>query len=164
MNFNQYKCKTCAYLGTTNTGSDACVLYKKIIDKDKDFCSTHEKAQDHITCQICKRSLNASNIIIYQGEDYELYLCDSCAARMGTCATCNYQNECGFRNDHSEPQVINQTVQNGFMTMQTQVKNPHLIEKHCISCRCSYGGKGNCIRDDNEVSCPNWQIVPELRQ
>ena len=66
-------------------------------------------------------------------------------------------NECGFRTDHTMPAYVTQNVRKGFMTMQTQVKNPNLVEKHCTTCRCSIDDRGTCGKENNAGSdCPHW--------
>ena len=66
--------------------------------------------------------------------------------------------------DRSEPQVVMRTVRQGMMTMQTQVKNPNLVRKHCLNCVCSYGTQGDCCADQNGEGCKNWQAIQELLQ
>lgn len=159
MNIKRYYCSSCANKGTAQNGSPACILYQKIIDPTKDFCSQHTPINNTVKCDVCNLSIYpASQFNIWLINDKDYYVCPNCNKYIGTCNSCAYTSECDFRNDHSEPQIINQTVQQGFMTVQTQVKNPKLVEKHCISCRCSIDNKGTCLKNDNAAVCPNWVI------
>jgi len=46
--------------------------------------------------------------------------------------------------------------------MTTQVRNPKLVEKHCISCRCSYGTDGDCCRTNQQADCGSYIIHSSL--
>ena len=160
INTNRYSCRDCVHRGTSQNGSSACVLHQKLIDIEKDFCSSHAINNQTAICRICQKP---QVDFIYQFEDKILLLCADCQKHMGTCATCDHMNQCGFKNDHSEPQVVMQTIQQGFATMQVQVKNPRLIQKHCPTCHCSYDNE-NCQQDENGVNCSSWLPLPELLQ
>ena len=107
---------------------------------------------------MCGKSVPISSLIIWINKDETINtaICQNCYNNIGNCATCTYNEVCNFETDHSEPHYVMQTVQQGFMTMQKQVKNPHLVEKHCISCRCSTDGKGTCMREENGTNCGCW--------
>ena len=79
---------------------------------------------------------------------------------------CIKNNECAFANDHSEPQMVMKTARQGGMIMQTQVKNPNLIKKHCLNCDCAYimDGEPLCLKDSPEFSCQNWKLQKTLLQ
>lgn len=159
-----FLCKTCAYRGTAQNGSPACSLHKKIVNPDIDFCSDHLNAAYAIPCQICQKNVKPSDLLIYQFGNSNLCICAQCAEHIGTCTTCINQNHCSFQTDRSEPHVVMRTVRQGMMTMQTQVKNPNLVQKHCMNCQCSYGQERDCLKDENGGNCANWQIIPELLQ
>ena len=155
---NAFFCKTCAHKGTAQNGSPACALHKKIINPDEDFCSDHIDPKDSINCEWCGQPTPPDEIKIWIIDDKHKFLCPHCSQMVNTCQTCAYGNDCGFANDHSMPQIVNQTVRQGGMIMQTQVKNPKLIEKHCLSCRCSCDDKGTCLRDENGANCGHWLV------
>jgi hypothetical protein len=113
-----------------------------------------------INCDLCHTPTKSNELScwITARDDTEYIVCGNCLKIIGSCATCYYQNICGFKSDHSEPQIVMKTVQQGMMRMQTQVKNPNLIEKHCVNCRCSYDTQGSCQKDDNGVNCVNWKM------
>ena len=120
-----------------------------------------------ITCPICGKVVPQKFIIIYDYDDKNAIACDSCAQHMGTCTTCQYGSQCGFTNDHSEPQIVNKTIQRGPMRMQTQIKNPNLVNKHCVKCRCGFDdGTPNidpvCLKDENGINCNHYSILPQL--
>jgi hypothetical protein len=152
-------CKTCEERGVTQDNSPACRKFKvPIEDIEKCGCTWHNTTGQKYQCDLCKQLY--SSLIIYQTEDRELYLCENCYNNLNTCRTCRHATECGFTNDRSAPQYINQTTNNGFMRVQQQVKNPTLVERHCLSCRCSIDDKGTCCREiDAGVSCGHWMLL-----
>ena len=152
-------CKTCELRGAAQDGSPACIKFKVLIDNiEERGCAWHRTQGSSYKCELCGQA--AQNIIIYQTDERELALCSNCYDALGTCNTCFYANDCGFRNDHSEPAFVNQVTQQGFMRMQTQVKNPNLVEKHCVNCRCSMDNKGTCCKEDNNGTlCGHWMLI-----
>lgn len=157
MPINIKPCKTCDLLGVAQDGQPTCFKFKiPIEDINSQGCSWHIFQSS--TCDLCKQKTN--NIFIWQDDNNnQLILCENCFNQLHTCNNCTYINICGFKNDHSEPQIVMQQTQKGFMTMQTQVKNPRLIQKHCPSCRCSYGHNDtNCMKDENGINCGSWEL------
>ena len=156
----KYKCKSCVRKGKFQDGSDGCSKFNIKINLEKDGCSWHKR--DETTCCLCGNS--DDNMIILYGVNNDVYpFCNNCFKSYHTCQLCQDKNICEFKNDHSEPQIIMQTIRQGYMTMQQQVKNPKLIAKHCTTCHCSWG-KENCHKDDNGINCPNWQLKTDLLQ
>lgn len=149
----KYKCKTCLYAKQLQDGSYGCTKFNIKIDLNKDGCSWHKLTGT--PCCICGKP--EDNLIVLYGTDNTVYpFCQNCYQYYHTCQLCQNANICGFMDDHSEPQVINQTVRQGFMVIQQQVKNPKLIDKHCTVCKC--GNNKNCNKDTNGVTCSNWQL------
>lgn len=147
-------CKTCALRGATNTGTPACSKFKIPIDDiENNGCTWH--TTNTFTCEICGQPKDT--VMIWQDGNTEKLICSDCYNLISSCHTCVNLNICNFRNDHSEPQMVSKTIQQGFMTMQTQVKNPRLVNKHCSTCRCS-DINNNCFKDDTGAGCPNWQL------
>lgn len=155
---NAFLCKNCAHRGVAQNGSPACIIHKKIVNPEDDFCSDFANPKDNINCEWCGQSTPPDEIKIWIIDDKPRFLCPHCSQMVNTCQTCAYGNECGFANDHSMPQIVNQTVRQGGMIMQTQVKNPKLVDKHCRSCRCSCDDKGTCLRDEHGVNCGHWLV------
>lgn len=113
-------------------------------------------------CPICHKEWPNVNMVITEIENYQIILCPSCYTIIGRCNSCDYSRKCDFHEDNSEPQVIPKTIQQGPAIFTTQVKNPHLIEKHCSTCRCSFETQ-YCLRDDNNgLNCNNYKIAPEI--
>lgn len=118
-------------------------------------------------CQICGKELPTKAIVINDIEGKFLYTCPQCYGLLLTCSSCEYIQNCGFINDHSEPQIVQQTVRQGPVVMSTQVKNPNLIQKHCAICRCGTinGQNIDCERErDNGLHCSNHKILSNLLQ
>lgn len=116
-------------------------------------------------CQICNQEIPTKALIISEYDNNYIFTCAKCYGYLNHCSTCIYGDKCGFKTDYSEPQIVNRVISQGGMRIQTQVRNPNLIEKHCISCRCSYDDKGNCNKEhDNGYHCSHYSIIPELLQ
>ena len=153
-------CKNCFNLGYFQDGIPGCSLNKQKVDIEKDYCTWHKMRSAVEKCQVCQKDFATSNLHIWYTADESKYyaVCENCLEYMGTCSTCQYQNDCAFSRDHSEPQIVMKQVQKGFMTMQTQVKNPNLVMKHCSVCRCSTAdGDHECQKDEHGISCNHWQ-------
>lgn len=173
MNFNnntkKYSCKTCANQASDQSGAPACTIHKRLINLETDFCSWHTSPTDAITCPLCGQKRKQKEFYIYLFEDKTLLVCQDCTHHIGTCPTCISQVKCDFANDHSEPQTVTKTIQQGMMMMQTQIKNPKLVMKHCQKCKCSDGADPtiadiSCLKEQGGTTCPNWQILPQLLQ
>ena len=151
-------CKTCGHRGVTREGTPACIIHNKVINNlEEEGCTSHINENSLIQCDICHNKVE--QVLIYQIEDKDIYLCPECANKLYTCHTCTYGHNCAFMSDFTMPQYVMQNVQQGFMTMQTKVKNPALIEKHCISCRCSLDDKGTCAKTENAgKDCTHWML------
>lgn len=159
INTNRYLCRDCANRGTLPNGSPACALSQKPINIDKDFCSQHKINNQNAVCKICgKPQIN----YIYSFNDKLLLVCENCQKHIGTCGACSHVYDCGFKNDHSEPQYVNKQIRNGIGIIQTQIKNPNLVKKHCSKCHC--GCEENCLKDENGENCSSWMPLPELLQ
>lgn len=158
-------CKNCASLSKTQDGRDACARFKILINPNEDFCSQHVTKGQTEVCDICKVHLPTNQLINWLSNDLSksYWVCNNCLNSMNTCATCKRGNICGFKSDRSEPQMIMRTTSNGMMRMQTQVKNPHLVMKHCQKCACSDGADPSirdicCFKDENGANCKRWEI------
>ena len=157
-------CKTCAMKSHFQDGSPGCSKFKIHIVPEEDYCSWHETIQALATCDICKKQFSTKDLVICYINDIKFCtICQECSSYMQTCRTCVHKNICGFANDTSEPPYVMRTIQQGMMTMQTQVKNPKLIIKHCQKCKCSDGADPSirdiiCFKEINGDGCPHWQI------
>lgn len=116
-------------------------------------------------CQICNQEIPIKALTISEYDNNYVYTCAKCYGYLNHCSTCIYGNKCDFQEDHSEPQIVNKIISHGGMRIQTQERNPNLIEKHCISCRCSYDNKGSCNKENgNGYNCSHYSIISELLQ
>lgn len=160
----RYACRTCGHRGKTDKGEDACGKFQIKIDLMKDGCSWH--INEPVTCATCKRQYDPSEVTVYITDTMECcYVCQNCYSQFHTCGTCEIYPKCGFSEDHTEPQVVTKTVRQGFMTMQTQVKNPTLVHRHCSTCQCSWNADGDCQRENETgAHCPHWQLRKSLLQ
>ena len=154
----KYKCKTCSYVGQLQDGSTGCSKFNIKIDLNKDGCSWHKS--NAVTCCVCGK-VDDNMILLYGATDDIYPFCSECYEYHHTCRLCKNGNICNFKADKSEPQIVSQTIRQGFVTMQQQIKNPNLVKKHCASCKCSWNSE-NCHKDDNGVTCPNWQLKTEM--
>ncbi len=152
-----YKCKTCASRGMTAQNQPACAKFKISINPEEDFCAWHT-SENTTSCAVCG---STEQLIIYETNDTVIPFCPNCSALIGTCQTCKNKGQCDFQNDHSEPQVVMKTVRQGMMTMQTQVKNPKLVERHCKHCQCGLP-TGECLVENNGAGCKNWKMIENL--
>lgn len=162
MIINLKKCKFCGLRGTFQNGSPGCTKFKIQVDPEKDFCSWQIPESGICKCSICNSNLPSKDAIIFTFEDKTLIACNQCEKLIGICQTCIYNSQCAFEADRTEPHFVMQTTRQGMMTMQSRVKNPKLVKKHCVNCRCSYGNNGDCCKESNDAACAKWQINPQL--
>ena len=157
-----YRCETCSLQGNTTKGTPACAKFKIAINPEKDFCAWHQN-KDIMGCIFCGTS---DNLLIEEIDGENTLLCFDHYQALHSCQGCIKNNECAFANDHSEPQMVMKAMRQGGMIMQTQVKNPNLIKKHCLSCDCAYiiDGEPLCLKESPEFSCQNWKLQKTLLQ
>ena len=91
-------------------------------------------------------------------------VCMNCCKSFTTCRMCEKVYECPFETDPSPlPKVILQTMQQGPMTVQTQVRNPERVKQFCFPCECFDKEDLICRREDGW--CPSYtEITPRFRQ
>ena len=161
----EFRCDSCAQCGTTNTGQPACAKHKIAVNPKKDGCTWHTN-KGSTSCVFCGDN---QNLIIYSVNDVYYPVCAAHSQYMYKCQTCQHSDECSFAADHSAPQVIMKTVRQGMMTMQTQVRNPELVIKHCPTCKCGQFNQADqksepiCLKE-TVGECPNWQVKTTLLQ
>lgn len=115
-----------------------------------------------INCAFCGQPHQQIEMVCFiDDNEKSTLICPQCYGHIGTCVLCQYKAECGFQNDHSEPQIVMQTIRQGMMTMQTQVKNPNLVQKHCVNCRCSYDNNNQpvCMKEENGINCSRFNML-----
>lgn len=110
------------------------LLNKPIVAKCKCPLSRTDELEK---CTLCGNQL-LDFVIWYNDAKSEPHiLCQECANKQNTCATCAVAADCRFQTDPSPiPQVILQTQRQGNMVMQVQVRNPERIATTCALCDC----------------------------
>ncbi len=92
-------------------------------------------------------------------------LCASCLAALSTCARCKNITTCSYQSySGPEPKIVNKTIRQGNMVMQTQIPNPEVIEKTCGKCLCNYPDLG-CMRQQGycgNLFVEGWDELPIL--
>ena len=120
------------------------------VDLKKDYCSKH--VDEIIICEVCRQPMIPPGIIEVDKDGNVHQFCDRCNQLMKTCATCPKVQYCAFDMDPNPmPKVVMQTVQQGNMTMQSQIKNPERIKLFCHSCKC-WNEDAGCFREYN-IGC-----------
>ena len=130
------KCKNCLYL---HPQQPICALGLGEVDPATDYCPKFLTRDSEIGyCSICHQPVYTNNGVIdlLEGDNFRvLHL--NCAKQLNKCQTCANLQICEFdTNPDPMPKVVMQTVRQGNMVMQTQVKNPSRIEKFCHNCQC----------------------------
>ena len=141
------KCKTCGYL---HPQQPICQLRGGQVDANADFCSKHQEIYEVETCAICGRPIYNINLLLDVQEDGSVrYIHLACGKALNTCATCANLQVCEFdTNPDPTPKVVMQTVRQGNMVMQTQVRNPSRVEKFCKECSC-FSPDFGCFKENN---------------
>ena len=142
------KCNTCGYC---DAARKACALYGRTIDVNADYCSKHIKLDNLEICAICGNPIVGGVYDI----DSDTYLHLECAKQLGTCATCQLALVCEFNtNPDPTPKAITQTLRQGNMTIQQQVRNPDRIDMFCKECAC-FDTENGCLKQNN--CCAQWK-------
>lgn len=112
----------------------------------------------NIPCDYCGRPV--STIVDSEGN----CSCVDCYKQFDTCIMCCNGNTCAFETDPSPiPKVVTQTMRQGPMVMQTQVKNPERVKQFCFPCKCFNQDELLCGKEDRWCSSYN-EITPRFRQ
>ena len=142
-------CKNCLYL---HPQQPICTLGLGNVDPATDYCPKFLTQGSEIGyCAICGGTV----YIGYECFDWVAkdnayrVLHRECAKKLGTCQTCVLANACEFdTNPDPMPKVVMQTVRQGNMVMQTQVRNPDRIRKFCHECSC-FDPENECLKQFN---------------
>lgn len=82
-------------------------------------------------CKLCGKQVEGAQLCY--SVDLEEVFCNNCIYLLGGCYSCGNVVSCAFEQDPSPlPKIVVQTVQQGNMTMQTQIRNP---EREAITCK-----------------------------
>lgn len=139
------KCGQCAYYDTQRQG---CILLQIKCDPNEDFCS-HATYEGKF-CELCGKILSKDGSL-QEGKDKSFHLiCDKCATKIGTCATCEKATQCAFNeyNGHEQKFVMRKVV-HGNLIMEEQIPNPAVVSETCgKGCQC-FDEKNGCKRQNN---------------
>ena len=141
------KCKTCGYLHPQHP---VCQLRREQVDPIEDFCSKHREIYELTTCCICGEPVLNINLLLDVQEDGTIrYMHTACGHSLNTCGACQYRSNCEFEtNPDPMPKVVMQTIRQGNMVMQTQIRNPDRIRKFCHECPC-FDPENECLKQFN---------------
>ena len=141
-------CKNCLYL---HPQQPICTLGLGEVDPATDYCPKFLTRDSEIGyCAICHQPVYTTNGVIdpLEGDNYRI-LHRECAKALNTCQTCANSHICEFdTNPDPMPKIVMQTVRQGNMTMQTQVRNPSRVEKFCKECFC-FDPNFGCFKENN---------------
>lgn len=135
---NPFNPKTCGF---------ACPEENKCLVHGYDLSKTAKI----YNCDIChKPTLD----IIVEPSMHKL-ICFDCYSKLSTCFGCKHGQYCAFEQDPSPiPKITVQTIRQGNMVGQIQIKNPERIKICCTGCPCYKNDK--CERDNLYCSAYNF--------
>ena len=147
-------CGSCA-LWQHNNG--ICPYFRQKFEKDEGGCPMF--TSEVCTCDICG-NITVNPIIDVTDENHLHYICESCSAKSGTCATCKCGGDCLFENDPSSlPKFIKKEIRQGNMIAVTDIPNPERIRQTCQKgCPC-FDPEFGCLKQNN--TCGKWKVVYE---
>jgi hypothetical protein len=118
---------------------DSC----QVLAISKKSCGNPIIKENLIICDFCGNAMLPNQATV---EPNGHISCPRCAQLNSACGSCSHATECLFETDPSPlPKVVVQTVRNGNMTIQQQVRNPAREEITCKKCNC-YNDTWHCMR------------------
>ena len=149
--------KTCANCAYWRPDNQSCVLLKAR-RAENDYCSSHSTSP--LVCATCQSYILGKSFIYSVGNAY-VEVCEKCHTAIPTCAGCKNSVQCAFNDDPNPlPKIVMQTVQQGNMMMQTQVRNPERIKLFCENCPCYNAEDRACDRECNVCAQYNCIFDP----
>lgn len=145
-------CNNCGFYGMGGPG--VCPIWRVQREPD-DFCSEHKYVVE--TCDMCRNLIVGPQILLPATEEGKFnIICQNCLSALDTCATCQKAPLCEFEiNPDPLPKYIRQQMQDGHMTIVTDVRNPERVRKFCKNCEC-YGGEDfDCFKQTTQT-CSNY--------
>lgn len=137
--------ETCATCGIRHPHKSICQLTGQAVTDD-DFCSKHQEILD--ICDLCNKIVTST--LCFPAEGGYHFICQDCFRSLSTCCMCASGKHCAFEADTTLPKLVMQTVRQGNMVMQTQVRNPELVNKTCkAGCKCYDEAGQYCRRADD---------------
>ena len=109
-------------------------------------------------CARCKREYQAKGMTYYNGKMF----CNKCVSTFGSCASCQNQFHCAFRESPIPiPHTVQAERQEGVMHIIEERPNPKRIKALCIEgeCKCveKLGEKYACGRQF--FTCKNYTEI-----
>jgi hypothetical protein len=136
--------ETCATCAIRHPQTSVCQLTGQQVSNE-DFCSKHAETIE--TCELCHKP--TLQTLCFPAEGGYHFLCQDCFRLLSTCRMCASGKYCAFEADTTLPKQVMQTVRQGHMVMQTQVRNPELVNKTCkAGCKCYDNAGQYCRRED----------------
>lgn len=118
----------------------------------KKSCGNPITKENLLICDFCGNAMLPNQATI---EESGRISCQQCARQLSVCGSCSHATVCLFESDPSPlPKVVVQTVRNGNMTIQQQVRNPAREEITCKKCNC-YNDDWHCMRSFHS-RCANF--------
>lgn len=111
-------------------------------------------------CNICHQPIipGANNTILTKSDNDVWLLCHyACYDQyIGKCATCANRT-CALDKDNTAPKYVVKAERRGNVTIQTQVLNPTLVDKHCAAgCLCYVNQ--SCVRQSGQ-GCQSYKLI-----
>lgn len=141
-------CGSCVLKDKTN---NFCQLLKFEINPDRDVCPKYLKEFEF--CEICRQPLLPQSYILDMDKKEQLHqICQNCNRLLSSCQACSNFSICPFETDPNPmPKVVVKTMQQGNMTMQTQVRNEEREALFCHNC-CCWQEETGCLKNYN-IGC-----------
>ncbi len=149
--------KTCGQCAYWQYMGGTCPIFRRPVNSEEQACLSFVK-QFQI-CQVCEKPTPDYFIDITEEEKPHI-ICLNCDKHWQMCPTCVNGNQCEFQTNPSPiPKTIRKQIQNGNMTMVTEVPNPERIRKLCQElCPC-FDPENGCLKQKN--SCEKWRVKYE---
>ena len=146
--------RTCGECALMRNNAGICPIYKTRFSADEGGCPAFTNGIEH--CDICGSPiLKGGNLYLEDSDATLKIICGNCS-QLPKCRLCTHINQCAF-----EPPFVMQTIQQGNMIMQQQVRNQKRVELTCgKGCPCYHQtseGDFQCFRDYGE-GCRNHKI------
>lgn len=143
-------CKTCGFLAPSQP---LCLLTKRQVEPESDYCSDHRKQVFH--CYFC------NNITLKPIISNNQYLCQRCYEALGTCGGCIHSTQCDFETNPSDiPKLVQAQVRQGNAIVLKTVPNPKRTEITCAKGCVCFDPDFGCLRQTAEKYCVNHQELP----
>ena len=136
--------ETCATCAIRHPQTSVCQLTGQQVSNE-DFCSKHAETID--VCELCHKP--ALQTLCFPAEGGYHFICQDCFRLLSTCRMCESGRSCAFQDDTTMPKIVTKSFRQGPAVIQTQVRNPDLVQKTCeAGCKCYDKAGQYCRRED----------------